>query len=148
MCDQLEVRLMGKVTVAAKIENYNDLFEVSKGTRKPEDVRAVEVPDALADTGAMLLSVPRRLIQQLGLVQFRTRQARTPTGLATFGMYGVVRLTVQGRDCMVEVAEVADECSVLIGQVPLEMLDFVVDPVGRQLMGNPDHGGAHMMDIF
>jgi hypothetical protein len=27
-------------------------------------------------------------------------------------------------------------------------LDFVVDPVGQRLIGNPDHGGEQMIDIF
>ena len=45
-------------------------------------------------------------------------------------------------------AELPDGCPVLIGQVPLEMLDFVVDPVGRRLLGNPDHHCEHMIDLF
>jgi len=36
----------------------------------------------------------------------------------------------------------------LIGQIPLELLDFVVDPFGQRLVGNPDHGGEHMIDMF
>jgi predicted aspartyl protease len=139
---------MGKVLVAATVENIYDLYEVSKGALKPEEVRRVEVPDALVDTGATFLSMPRRYIQQLGLQQFRTRQAKTSGGIVTFGMYSAVRLTIQGRDCTVEVTEVADDCPVLIGQIPLEALDWVVDPVGQRLIGNPDHGGEHMMDMF
>ena len=63
-------------------------------------------------------------------------------------MDGTVQLTVQGRDCRVDAAEIPDSCPVLIGQVPLELLDFVVDPVGRRLIGNPEHGGEHMFDLF
>jgi hypothetical protein len=37
---------------------------------------------------------------------------------------------------------------VLIGQVPLELLDFVVDPRGQKLIGNPEHGGEQMIEIF
>ena len=59
-----------------------------------------------------------------------------------------MRLTVEGRDCLSDVAEVPDDCPVLIGQIPLELLDFVVDPVGRRLIGNPAHGGEHMLDMF
>jgi hypothetical protein len=59
-----------------------------------------------------------------------------------------VRLTVQERDCLVEVAELPDECPGLIGQIPLEALDVVVDPVGQKLVGNPDHGGEQMIDMF
>ena len=42
-------------------------------------------------------------------------------------IYGTVRLTVQGRDCPTDVTELPDDCPVLIGQIPLELLDFVVD---------------------
>jgi len=41
-----------------------------------------------------------------------------------------------------------DECPVLIGQVALEMLDFVVDTTGQKLIGNPDHGAEQMIDMF
>jgi hypothetical protein len=30
----------------------------------------------------------------------------------------------------------------------LELLDFVVDPVGQRLIGNPDRGGQQMIDMF
>jgi hypothetical protein len=33
-----------------------------------------------------------------------------------------MELTIQGRDCEVRVAEVADNCPVLIGFIPLELL--------------------------
>jgi hypothetical protein len=37
---------------------------------------------------------------------------------------------------------------VLIGQLPLEGLDFVVDKAWGKLIGNPDHGGKQMIDMF
>ena len=49
---------------------------------------------------------------------------------------------------MGKVAELPDESPVLIGQVPLGLLDFVVDPVAQRLIGNPDHGGKQMIDMF
>jgi predicted aspartyl protease len=139
---------MGRVVVGAKVENMYDLHAVDQGQLPPDQVRAVDVPDALVDTGATYLSLPRRFIQQLGLTRYRTRRAKTSAGTVEFGMYGVVRLTVQGRDCMTEVAEVPDDCPVLVGQIPLEMLDFGVDPVNQRLIGNPEHGGEHMFDMF
>lgn len=140
---------IGRVIVAARIENLNDLYEVSKGRLSAEAVRRVDVTDALLDTGATYLSLPRRLVQQLGLERFRSRRARTSSGeLKEFDLYGVVRLTIQGRECTTEVAEISDECPSLIGQIPLEMLDFVIDPVGQRLIGNPAHGGEHMFDMY
>jgi hypothetical protein len=37
---------------------------------------------------------------------------------------------------------------VLIGQIPLERLDFVVDPQGNRLIGNPAHGGEHIIEAY
>jgi hypothetical protein len=42
-------------------------------------------------------------------------------------MYRAGRLTIQGRDCAIDVGEIGDGFPVLIGQVPLELLDWVVD---------------------
>lgn len=139
---------MGRVIVSARIENLADLYDAQKGRLPPEKVRAIEVHNALVDTGATMLSMPQRLIDQLGLRKRRTRTARTSAGVATFAVHEAVQLTVQGRDCLADVAAVPDDCPVLIGQVPLELLDFVVDPAGQKLIGNPEHGGEQMMDMF
>ena len=139
---------MGKVLVNVKVENLDDLFEVSKGQRTTENVRRVTVQDALVDTGATMLLMPRRYIQELGLKQFRTRSARAASGKFEFPIYGMVQLTVNGREARVEAGEINDDLPLLIGQIPLEILDFVVDPQGQRLIGNPDHGGEQMIDIF
>jgi predicted aspartyl protease len=144
----MESATMGKVFVSAKIENLCDLFQANKGMLPVDQVRRIEVPDALVDTGAVMLSLPKRLIDQLGLQRLRTRRIRTSAGIVDTGMYEAVRLTIQGRDCTADVLEVADDCPVLIGQVPLELLDWVVDPIGGKLIGNPDHGGELMTDAF
>ena len=47
-----------------------------------------------------------------------------------------------------DVTEVPDDVPVLIGQLPLEHLDFVVDMPSRSLIGNPAHGGEHMYDLY
>jgi predicted aspartyl protease len=144
----METATVGKVIVAAKIENLFDIEEVFKGRISEDQVRRLDVNDAMVDTGATSLSLPKRLIAQLGLRQLRTGRARTAGGLTTFGIYSPVRLTVQGRDCTVEVAELPDECPPLIGVIPLEILDFVVNPKSQTLIGNPEHGGEQIFDMF
>jgi predicted aspartyl protease len=124
------------------------LYEASRGQLALDQVRHVDVSDARVDTGATLLAMPKRLIEQLGITQIRTGRARTTMGLSTFGIFGPVRLTIQGRACSVDVSEVAEECPVLIGYVPLELLDFVVNPRAQSLIGNPEHGGEFMFDMY
>jgi predicted aspartyl protease len=139
---------MGKVIVPARIENLADLMKAEEGSLDTSAVRFVQVSDALVDTGATMLSLPKRMIVQVGLKRHRMRTSRTTAGVVSLGIYEPVRLTVQGRDCVIEVAEIPNDCPVLIGQVPLELLDFVVDPTGRRLIGNPEHGGEHMIETY
>ena len=63
-------------------------------------------------------------------------------------MFSAVRLTIQDRECVLDVGEIGDEFPVLIGQVPLELLDLVVDSKGRCLVANPEHGGEHVVEAF
>jgi len=139
---------MGRVVVTAKVENLADVLEARDGLIPQDNVRLLDLDDALVDIGAKMLSLPHRTVEQLGLVFQRKRSGRTPAGTKEFDIYSPVRLTIQGRDCVCEVAGIPDDCPPLIGQLPLEMLDFYVDPAGQRLIGNPEHGGEHMIDMF
>lgn len=144
----MEIVTMGKVQVPALIENLEDLMRAEAGEIPRDEVRHVEVEDALVDTGAVMLSMPKRLVAQLGLRPYHTRRLRSVGGVVETRIFSIVRLTVQGREFNGDVAEIPDDCPVLIGQIPLEGLDFVVDPIRQRLIGNPEHGGEHMIDIF
>ncbi len=139
---------MGRVLTAATIENLGDLFEVERGSRAPDEVRRIQVDDALVDTGATTLALPSFLIEQLGLKRVYEKQAKSTRGVGPVSVYEAVRLTIEQRFCTVDVMEVPDEVPVLIGQIPLEMLDFVVDPQARRLIGNPAHNGEHVLELY
>ncbi len=139
---------MGRVTTPALIENLEDLWMANRGLQTSESVRRVQVEDALVDTGAMILSLPTNLIQQLGLKSTGQKRTMTAGGPRTTSVYQAVKLTVQDRDCTVDVLEVPDAVPVLIGQVPLEILDFVIDMPNRRLIGNPAHGGQQMFEMY
>jgi len=139
---------MGRVCVTAVIENLHDVNDVERRLLSADEIRRVEVRDALVDTGASILSMPGRLIRQLGLRPLRERRVSTSAGSRTALVYGTVRLTIQGRDCPSDVVEVPDDCPVLVGQVPLELMDFVVDPTGQRLIGNPAHGGEQIIELY
>jgi predicted aspartyl protease len=144
----METATMGRVTVEATVESLKDLWAVESGQMAPDEVRRLSIQDALVDTGATTLSLPRRMIEQLGLSKRSEKKVITSSGQATTGVYDAVRLTIQGRECTVDVLEVPDSVPPLIGQIPLEFLDFVVDLAGRRLIGNPAHGGEHVLELY
>jgi predicted aspartyl protease len=144
----METDTMGRVLTDATIENIEDLWAVKRGLLAPDQVRRIVVTDALVDTGATLLSLPTRLIQQLGLSKTASQHVTSSIGLAEAAVYDAVRLTIQGRTCTMDVMEVPDTVPVLIGQLPLEHLDLVVDLRARALIGNPAHGGEHVYELY
>ena len=144
----MENATMGKVLVTATIESLDDLLDVRKGRLPESEVRRVEVTGALIDTGAFGLLMPMRMVEHLGLEPVRTRMSRTVGGDIPITTYRAVRLAIQGRDYITDVAGVDDNLPVIIGQLPLEAMDWVVDVKGQRLIGNPEHGGEEMVDIL
>ncbi|MFO0970375.1 MAG: aspartyl protease family protein [Gemmataceae bacterium] len=139
---------MGRVLTEATVENLKDLWAVETAAIAPDKARKITIADALVDTGATLLSLPTRLIQELGLKKTSEKRVTSSIGLGVANLYDAVRLTIQGRSCTMDVMEVPDTVPPLIGQLPLEHLDLVVDLRSRSLIGNPAHGGEHIYELY
>jgi len=137
---------MGKVIIKIKLTNLFDLAAQHRkhSTAKP---RKVEV-DALVDTGATGLCLKRSVIRALGLEKLETIVSETSNGPVQRAFYEPVRLEVQGRYGDFNVVDVAENVTNLVGQIPLEFLDFVVDSKKRNLIGNPEHGGQQMTEQY
>lgn len=144
----MEMKEMGRVTTPLTIENLQDLWDVERGLLTADKVRRVTVADALVDTGATMLSLPARLISQLGLKAMYTKNVIRSTGPGQANVFQSARLTIRDRYCHLDIMEVPDSVPVLVGQIPLEQLDFVVDPRSQSLIGNPAHGGEHVLEAF
>jgi len=144
----MEPNLMGRVRTEVLIENMGDLWDVKKNVLGTDQVRRILVKDALVDTGATSLALPTRLIQQLGLNKVTEKRVTSSKGTHQVAIYDAVRVTILDRFCTVDVMEVPDDVPVLVGQIPLEFLDLVVDPQGGRLIGNPAHGGEHVLEMY
>ena len=144
----MEIEQMGRVLTQATIENLEDIWAQKVGVLKHGRVRQLEIDNALVDSGATLLSIPTRLIRELGLERVSSKRVTSSVGSATEDIYSAVRLTIQGRSCTMDVMEVPDDVPVLIGQIPLEHLDFVIDMREHKLIGNPAHGGEHVYELY
>ncbi|MGL4423364.1 MAG: retroviral-like aspartic protease family protein [Gemmataceae bacterium] len=139
---------MGRVQTTVTIENLNDRILAEAGHRPEAEVRQLTIVDALVDTGASTLSMPADLIQRLGLKYFQQRTARTTAGDRVVRLYGTARVIIAGRHCPCDVVEVADGCPVLIGQIPLEALDLIVEMRRHRLIPNPAHDGEHRIGLY
>lgn len=144
----METETMGRVLTETTLENMEDLWAARRGLIQPDQVRRVVVADALVDTGATGLALPRRLIQQLGLTLSHEKRAVSSTGAFEANVYQAARETIMDRSMPIDVLEVPDEVPVLAGQLVLEGLDLVVDVPNHRLIGNPAHGGEHVYELY
>jgi hypothetical protein len=137
----------GRVLTEATVENLRDLWDAERGLITPEQVHRIHVTDALVDPEATALALPTQLMRQLGLGQRYEKPDRSSEEIGQISIFNVVRLTIMGRGCSVDVREVPDEIPATIGQTPLVMLDLVMNPGECRLTGNPAHGGEHILEI-
>ncbi|MGE0608568.1 MAG: aspartyl protease family protein [Pirellulales bacterium] len=139
---------MGSALTDAIEEHVGDLWNCSQGQLPSERVRWLQIKDALLDTGATTLALPTRMIRALDLHKTNGRSTMTCGGKSRVAIFEAVRLTIMDRFCTVDVMEVPDDVPPLIGQIPLEALDLVIDSRNHRLTGNPAHGGEHIMELL
>ena len=87
---------------------------------------------ALVDTGALMLCIPEHVAVQLDLEAESMREVSVADGRSSTVPYvGPVRVAFGKRFCYVGALVLGDE--VLLGAVPMEDMDLVVDP-GREML--------------
>ncbi len=138
---------MGRVDVPFTATNFEELsdFQRGKSKKKPRSLKE----NALVDTGAVRFYLQSHLVKKLGLrpvdrMTSRTMSNRTEERI----VYSPVRLEIQGRSSIFPVVEIPDGLPNIIGQIPLEDLDWVVDLKNRKLIANPEHTHGETADEF
>jgi clan AA aspartic protease len=94
--------------------------------------------NALADTGANWLCIPQRVQVQLALEEVETREVTLADGTQRLVPYvGPVQVRFANRSCFVGALVFGDET--LLGAVPMEDMDLLINPLRRELTVNPDY---------
>ena len=138
---------MGRTFVDVEVENYDDIALRETGRNGRTRVRKLKA-HALVDTGSALLCLPAAAIRKLGLRLNRSTTVRTGNGNVERGIYQAVQITILGRQCLAEVMEIPDDVPPLMGYIPLESLDLVVNPKSNQVTPNPENGGKYTLDLL
>jgi predicted aspartyl protease len=137
---------MGKVIVKVQLTSQSDLVLKSRKVLKgnPREVEA----ETLVDTGATRLYLKPSVIRALGLKKVDRVLSQTTNGIRRRGVYEPVRLEILGRRGIFEVVDIDEHLPNLLGQIPLEYLDLVVDTKRRRLIPNPEHGEKLMTEEY
>jgi clan AA aspartic protease len=139
---------MGKVMETLKLTNDYDFALAEAGSLEPSKVRSLTI-EALVDTGATMLILPADVVQCLGLPVRGHRKVRyADDRIETIPWVSGVKMEIQGREAIFSALVVPAGSTPLIGQIPLEELDFVVDPKSRELRPNPRSPDAPLLDLL
>jgi hypothetical protein len=138
---------MDKVMTKIKITSYDSLRDYKKGIIDSDRIKNVELNDVLVDSGASMLCLNKELIELLDLEFLKTVKVNVADGVVERGIYGPVVYEIQGKVARGDVLELAHpKIKALIGQIPLEQLDFLINPASNRLITNPEHDGELILD--
>lgn len=105
-----------------------------RNPRQPE-VSTLEV-QALVDAGSMHLCIPEHVAIQLKLETAYEREVTLADGSKKLCRYvGPIEIRFDGRGCFTGAIVLGDE--VLLGAVPMEDMDLIVNPATRSVEVNP-----------
>lgn len=106
------------------------------GNPKKPKLKPVQV-QAVVDTGAITLCIPEHVRLQLDLKESERREVTVANGMKEVVPYvGPVKVTCLGRSCFAGALVLGDR--VLLGAIPMEDLDLVIEPTKQQVTVNPE----------
>jgi clan AA aspartic protease len=129
-------------------ENMGKVIEKVKFRNVFEPDKFVEV-EALIDTGATSVVLPKDLVDKLGLKKVGETKVRYANNkVETKPIYRAVIVEILGRSSTFDVICEEEGSQPIVGQVVLEMLDLLVDPKSRKVIPNPASPDIPMLDLI
>lgn len=133
------VNEMGLVYAEIDLISVDDLVLHRRGFLDENKIKQVRV-EALVDSGAYMLSINETVRAQLDLPfiekQFGTLADET---LIEVDVVGPVEIRFENRRTTVDAIVLPGDAEVLLGSIPMEDMDVLVDPKQQKLIVNPKH---------
>ena len=130
---------MGLVYAEIDLMNGGDIYLYRQKSLDEKDVKKVRV-NALVDSGAYMLSINETVRAQLGVPfiekQFGTLADET---LLEVDVVGPIEVRFENRRTTVDAIVLPGDAEVLLGAIPMEDMDVLIDPRQQKLVVNPKH---------
>ena len=129
---------MGYVFAEITLKNVSDLIKESEGIIQKPEIRQTTV-EAIVDTGSGTLVINEEIRQELGLELDEEKKARLANGVwETIKVADPVEINWKNRKMMCQPWYIPGAGEVLLGAIPLQEMDLMVDPNREALVGR--HG--------
>jgi len=138
---------MGHVYADITLQNSVDAVLAQQGDIPLENVRKIEVK-ALVDSGAMTLTINEDIAKQLGLVvRKRTEVTLADGSFRKCNYAGPVDILFENRFAGGNALVLPGADEVLLGVIPLEEMDVIIDPIDQKLKVHPDRPHMAQMKV-
>lgn len=129
---------MGLVFAEIELVSGDDLAFFRRGQLQEEQIHRCTVR-AMVDRGATMLAIPEFIKRQLDLQKVTEIEAELADGSnLNLEVVGPVEVRFQNRRTSVEALVVPNSKTVLLGAMPMEGMDVLVDPKRERLVVNPE----------
>ncbi|GMO23428.1 MAG: hypothetical protein Ta2B_02640 [Termitinemataceae bacterium] len=126
---------MGMVHANITLRNAGDATIAERGLMAKSEVRQTAVC-ALVDTGAATLVINEWVRAKLGLKIVRQRDATLANNQTQIcGVSEAIEVQWNDRSMICQALVVPGDGDVLLGAIPLEDMDLIVNPVKQELVG-------------
>ena len=137
---------MGATYAEITLRNAGDITIAGRGLIKESEIRQVIVR-SLADTGAGTLVITEAIQKELGLATKFIRESTVANGLkVTCKIAEQVEVSWEDRSMVCRPWVLPGAERVLLGAIPLEDMDLMVDPIHQRLVGV--HGDQPLCEIY
>jgi clan AA aspartic protease len=128
---------MGLTYAEIELTNTRDIVLAQSGHLAQENVRHMQV-NALVDSGAWLLTINDDIKNQLGLPVIDKSLAELADGtIVETDIVGPVDVRFQNRRVTADAMVLPDATEPLLGAIPMEGMDVLIDPKQQKLIVNP-----------
>ncbi len=129
---------MGLIHTELELVNGLDLGLSRCGKLTSNEIRSMKV-SALVDSGAMMLAINENIRVQLGLMKVDERLAELADGsVQKFDVVGPIEIRIPHRRCSVDAMVLPGDSEVLLGVIPMEDMDLIIDPKSQTIGIHPD----------
>jgi clan AA aspartic protease len=126
---------MGHVNTQITLKNLDDIKQAKKGNLPEHKIRQATV-DVMVDTGATMLVINEQLFGQLGLDIIGEREITLANDTKeTCKLTDPVEINWGNRSIAMPALVKEDASDFLLGVLPLEGMDLMVDTVNQRLIG-------------
>ena len=130
---------MGLVYADIEIINGEDLVMVRKNLMDPEDVKRFYI-NILVDTGSYMMCINESIQEQLQLPIVDTKKAQTADGrIIDCPVVDQIQIRFENRNWSGRALILPGDTEPLLGAIPLEEMDVLIDPLRGKMIVNPAH---------